>query len=65
MGLENRREAERVRRMNRNKQAGGMGDPLESPRDLGGGRLSGLNGGDLVKMPNSGKRELKESTFSR
>jgi hypothetical protein len=23
------------------------GEPLESPRDLGGKRLSGLNGGDL------------------
>ena len=40
-----------ARRMNENVQPGGGGrgrrDPLESTRDMGGEKLSGLNGGDL------------------
>jgi hypothetical protein len=34
-------------------------DPLESPRLLGVERLSGLTGLTLVKMSNSGERELR------
>ena len=49
-----RREAKKTRKMVGNVQlpeVGGLvgwcGKPLESPRDLGGGRLPGLNVGDL------------------
>jgi hypothetical protein len=40
---------------------GGVG----TTRDLGGKRISGLNGVTLAKMLNIGERELKESTSSR
>ena len=41
-----RREAQKARRMNGNMQPWGLGDPLESTRDLEGERLSRLSGGD-------------------
>ena len=40
---------------------GGVG----TTTDLGGKRISGLNGVTLAKMPNIGERELKESTTSK
>ena len=51
--------------MNGNIQPRGIGcggDPLESTIDLGGERVSELNGGDFPKMPNNGERELEESS---
>jgi hypothetical protein len=46
----NRREAQRVRRMNGHVQPLGWEEPLASSRDLGGERLSGLNGVTLAKV---------------
>jgi hypothetical protein len=46
----NRRDAQRIRRINQNMRQwslGGQGKPLESPRDLGSERLPGLNGDDI------------------
>jgi hypothetical protein len=34
-----------------------MGEPLETPRDLGWGRIQGLNVGYLIEMSNSGDME--------
>ena len=50
LGEVNRTEALRPRRKNGNRQpqeGGGGRDPLECTRDLGGERLSGLEGRDL------------------
>jgi len=58
-----RRESQRASRINGNMQPQKVGDPLESTRDLGGERLSELNGSDLRGNANSGERELKESFF--
>jgi len=42
------------------------GDPLECTRDLAGQRCSGLKGRETSdEMPNSGEKELVESTSSR
>ena len=42
-----------------------MGYLVESTKDLGGKRLSGLKGRDLSKILTSGEREVIESTSSR
>ena len=51
-----------ARRMNGNMQPGGGGrnrrDPLESTRDAGGEKLSGLNGGDLSQNAQHWERDL-------
>jgi hypothetical protein len=46
---------------------GRWGHSLECTRDLGGERISRISskGGTFDEMPNSGERELVESTFSR
>ena len=56
-----RREAQRVRRMNGNKQSrgvGGEGEPLESTRNLEVRDSQDSMGVTLAKMPNTGEREL-------
>jgi hypothetical protein len=40
-------------------------EPLESPRNLGDERLSGINGVTLAKIPKSGEREFEKSTSSK
>ena len=42
-----------------------VGYLVESTKDLGGKRLSGLKGRDLSKILTSGEREVIESTSSR
>jgi hypothetical protein len=59
-----RTEALKSSRINGNRQPWEVGDPLECARDLEGDRLLGLKG-TFDKMPNSGERELVESTSSR
>ena len=63
-----RREAQRARRMDGNMQLVGVrvqGEPLESPRNLGGESLPRIIGDDLSQKPNSGAMEPDESTSSR
>jgi hypothetical protein len=40
-----------------------LGDPLESPRDLGFQRLQRFNRLTLAEMPNTGEREPEETTL--
>ena len=63
--MRGRREAQRTRRMNQNMQLLGVGELLESTRKLGCERLPGLNGGDLIEIPNSGEMEPQETTSRR
>ena len=44
--------------------ARGQGEPLESPRDLGKGRLPGLNVGDLSQDAQQWGEEPEETTSS-
>ena len=66
MGRGDRREALRSSRMNGNMEprGWGVGNPLKINRDLGDERLSRLKGRSSDEMPNSGERELVESTSS-
>jgi hypothetical protein len=67
---EDRRKALRTRRMNGNMQpqevGGGWGDPVGNvPKTWELTDSQDSKGGTLDEMPNSGERELVESTSSR
>jgi hypothetical protein len=64
---QDRREVQRVRKLNRNVQQWGMrnwGQPLESPRCQGSKRLPGPNEMTLAKISNKEEIEPVETTLS-